>query len=166
MTKKQKRFVDEYLIDLNATQAAVRAGYSPNTAYSIGAENLKKPEIQNAIDERLEHIDCADQATITELNKYKRNHACIYTFNNAWKHMKIIDRILLVVGWIKSGHWYILDHCENTIREFENYSWKEDRDSEPEDRNDHCINSGQYGFIPHRYKIGEIKNGADKNHDE
>ena len=112
------------------------------------------------------YIDCADQATITELNKYKRNHACIYTFNNAWKHMKIIDRILLVVGWIKSGHWYILDHCENTIREFENYAWKEDRDSEPEDRNDHCINSGQYGFIPHRYKIGEIKNGADKNHDK
>ena len=45
MTKKQKRFVEEYLIDLNATQAAIRAGYSPDTAGSIGAENLKKPEI-------------------------------------------------------------------------------------------------------------------------
>lgn len=49
MTEKQKRFVDEYLIDLNATQAAIRAGYSPKTAYSIGEENLKKPEISNAI---------------------------------------------------------------------------------------------------------------------
>lgn len=49
MTKKQKRFVEEYLIDLNATQAAIRAGYSPDTAYSIGQENLKKPEIANAI---------------------------------------------------------------------------------------------------------------------
>ena len=36
MTEKQKRFVEEYLIDLNATQAAIRAGYSPQTAYSIG----------------------------------------------------------------------------------------------------------------------------------
>lgn len=49
MTKKQKRFVEEYLIDLNATQAAIRAGYSPDTAGSIGGENLTKPEISNAI---------------------------------------------------------------------------------------------------------------------
>ena len=40
MTKKQKRFIEEYLIDLNATQAAIRAGYSPDTAKSIGSENL------------------------------------------------------------------------------------------------------------------------------
>lgn len=50
MTKKQKRFVEEYLIDLNATQAAIRAGYSPDTAGSIGSENLKKPEIRARID--------------------------------------------------------------------------------------------------------------------
>lgn len=53
MTKKQKRFVEEYLIDLNATQAAIRAGYSPETAGSIGAENLKKPEIKNRIDKAM-----------------------------------------------------------------------------------------------------------------
>lgn len=53
MTKKQKLFVQEYLIDLNATQAAIRAGYSPETAGSIGAENLKKPEIKNAIDKAM-----------------------------------------------------------------------------------------------------------------
>ena len=46
MTKKQKRFVEEYLIDLNATQAAIRAGYSPDTAKSIGCENLTKPDIK------------------------------------------------------------------------------------------------------------------------
>lgn len=46
MTKKQKRFVEEYLIDLNATQAAIRAGYSPDTAKSIGSENLTKPDIK------------------------------------------------------------------------------------------------------------------------
>lgn len=49
MTPKQQRFVEEYLIDLNATQAAIRAGYSADTAHSIGSENLGKPEIADAI---------------------------------------------------------------------------------------------------------------------
>ena len=51
LTKKQIRFVQEYLIDLNATQAAIRAGYSENTAGSIGFENLRKPDIAEAIQE-------------------------------------------------------------------------------------------------------------------
>lgn len=50
MTKKQKLFCEEYLIDLNATQAAIRAGYSPETAGAIGSENLAKPEIRACID--------------------------------------------------------------------------------------------------------------------
>ena len=49
MAPKQQRFVEEYLIDLNATQAAMRAGYSQQTAHSIGHENLSKPEIAEAI---------------------------------------------------------------------------------------------------------------------
>lgn len=49
LTDKQQRFVAEYLIDLNATQAAIRAGYSEKTAGSVGGENLKKPEIAKAI---------------------------------------------------------------------------------------------------------------------
>ena len=53
MTKKQQRFVDEYLIDLNATQAAIRAGYSPDTAQQMGSENLSKPVIRNAIDKAI-----------------------------------------------------------------------------------------------------------------
>lgn len=51
MTDKQERFCLEYLIDLNATQAAIRAGYSEETAGSIGGENLKKPEIQKRIED-------------------------------------------------------------------------------------------------------------------
>ena len=51
MTPKQQRFVEEYLLDLNATQAAIRAGYSKRTASSIGEENLRKPEISEAIQE-------------------------------------------------------------------------------------------------------------------
>ena len=49
LTPKQQRFVDEYLVDLNATQAAIRAGYSPKTATAIASENLAKPSISAAI---------------------------------------------------------------------------------------------------------------------
>lgn len=52
ITAKQQRFVDEYLIDLNATQAAIRAGYSRKTANRIAAENLTKPVIANLIAKR------------------------------------------------------------------------------------------------------------------
>jgi len=50
LTNKQQCFVDEYLIDLNATQAAIRAGYSEKTARQTGTENLSKPVIAKAID--------------------------------------------------------------------------------------------------------------------
>ncbi len=53
MTPKQASFVAEYLVDLNATQAAIRAGYSPKTAGQIGDENLKKPEIAAALQEAM-----------------------------------------------------------------------------------------------------------------
>lgn len=52
-TLKQQTFVQEYLVDLNATQAALRAGYSQATAYSIGSENLRKPKIQLSIQNRM-----------------------------------------------------------------------------------------------------------------
>lgn len=56
LTPRQQRFVAEYLADPNATQAAIRAGYSPKTAYSIGHENLKKPEILSAVEEAREEL--------------------------------------------------------------------------------------------------------------
>lgn len=49
LTDKQQRFCEEYLIDMNATQAAIRAGYSGKTAQAIGAENLTKPLIKKFI---------------------------------------------------------------------------------------------------------------------
>lgn len=70
MTDKQKRFCDEYLIDCNATQAAIRAGYSPKTAYSIGEENLKKPELKTYIDERLEQLRSEKIADAQEVLEY------------------------------------------------------------------------------------------------
>ena len=60
MTNKQKRFCEEYLVDLNATQAAIRAGYKPDNAYATGAENLKKPQIRARVDQML-----ADQSIRT-----------------------------------------------------------------------------------------------------
>ncbi len=56
LTPKQQRFVEEYLIDLNATQAAIRAGYSEKTANEIGAENLAKPSIAKAIQDALKDV--------------------------------------------------------------------------------------------------------------
>lgn len=70
MTEKQKRFCDEYLIDLNATQAAIRAKYSEKTAYSIGVENLRKPELKNYIDEQLERIHNEKTADAREVLEY------------------------------------------------------------------------------------------------
>ncbi len=104
-------------------------------------------------------IDSADQATITELKKYKRQNGCAYNFLNAYKKVQIIDRIHLQLGWINVSdikpiaNYIVLDNCINHIAELESYSWKEDK-YEPEDRNDHTINASQYGFIPFRTKIG------------
>lgn len=70
LTAKQQRFVDEYLIDLNATQAAIRAGYSPKTAKDIGHENRTKPNISSAIEEALAVIHSAKVADATEVMQY------------------------------------------------------------------------------------------------
>ncbi len=56
LTKKQQRFCDEYLIDANATQAAIRAGYSKKTARSQGQRLLTNVDIKTYIDEQLEKI--------------------------------------------------------------------------------------------------------------
>lgn len=71
LTVKQKRFIEEYLIALNATQAAIRAGYSPNSAKEIGCENLTKPHIRARIDkaiaERSKRIGINAERVIIEL---------------------------------------------------------------------------------------------------
>jgi phage terminase small subunit len=73
LTPRQERFIKEYLVDLNATQAAIRAGYSPKTAKQIAAENLSKPYLQTAIQaaqHRLAHRLEVTQETI--LREYAR----------------------------------------------------------------------------------------------
>lgn len=70
LTPKQERFVCEYLKDLNATQAAIRAGYSENSAGQIGAENLRKPAIKEAIDAKLEEMNNSAIADANETLEY------------------------------------------------------------------------------------------------
>lgn len=71
MTDKQKRFVEEYLIDLNGAQAAIRAGYSPDTARTIASELLTKPDIRRAVDraqaERSKRTGVSQDRIIREL---------------------------------------------------------------------------------------------------
>lgn len=64
LTPKQLRFVEEYIVDLNATQAAIRSGYSTRTAEVIGYENLNKPQIAAAIAESQKKL--ADRTGITQ----------------------------------------------------------------------------------------------------
>lgn len=70
LTEKQQRFCDEYLIDYNATQAAIRAGYSEKTAYSQGQRLLKKVEIKTYIDEKLAEISSQKTAEAQEVMEY------------------------------------------------------------------------------------------------
>jgi phage terminase small subunit len=73
LTDKQRMFIEEYLIDLNATQAAIRAGYSEDTARQIASENLSKPYIQEAIQEakqeRIERTKITQDKVLQELAK-------------------------------------------------------------------------------------------------
>jgi len=83
MRLPSSRFVKEYLVDLNATQAAIRAGYSAKTAYSIGHENLKKPEIAEAIAEARkaieEKLDITVDMIVRELAKLGFSNMLDYT---------------------------------------------------------------------------------------
>jgi phage terminase small subunit len=71
MTRKQRRFVEEYLVDLNATQAAIRAGYSPKTANEQGTQNLAKlsTEIDAALADRSRQSGVSAERVIHELKR-------------------------------------------------------------------------------------------------
>ena len=66
LTPKQKQFCIEYLKDFNGTQAAIRAGYSEKTAYSIAEENLRKPEIKNCVQKLADEVTGNDNKIIIE----------------------------------------------------------------------------------------------------
>lgn len=70
LTEKQKQFCDFYIETLNATEAALKAGYSSRTARFIGSENLTKPHIQNYIDQRLKELESRRIADAKEVLEY------------------------------------------------------------------------------------------------
>lgn len=70
MNAKQRKFADEYLIDCNATQAAIRAGYNEKTAYSQGQRMLKNVEVKAYIDEQLERLHNEKTADAQEVLEY------------------------------------------------------------------------------------------------
>lgn len=103
-------------------------------------------------------IDCADQATITELRKYKRLHGCLYNFVDSYKKVEILDRIKLQLGWIQQDCYLVVDTCTEHLSELERYSWDEEKNL-PEDRNDHTIDASCYSWIPYRNLIGFEEDG-------
>lgn len=70
MNAKQRKFADEYLIDCNATQAAIRAGYNEKTAYSQGQRMLKNVEVKTYIEEQLERLHNEKTADAQEVLEY------------------------------------------------------------------------------------------------
>jgi len=70
LTEKQKAFADEYIISMNATDAAIKAGYSKNSAKEIGHENLTKPHIKKYIEKRLKEKESVRIATQDEILEY------------------------------------------------------------------------------------------------
>lgn len=73
LTHKQQVFINEYLQCWNATEAALKAGYSKRTAYSIGGENLKKPEISAEIERRIAEMSMSADEVLIRLGKQARS---------------------------------------------------------------------------------------------
>jgi len=103
LTPKQKKFIDEYLIDLNATQAAIRAGYSQKTAFSIGVENLSKPliqeELQKAMKRQQERTQITADMVLKELKKIALDDAADYQdsrlkYTNKIKALELLGKHL------------------------------------------------------------------------
>ena len=95
LTSKQERFCYEYCIDFNATQAAIRAGYNKSTAYSIGCENLKKPEVKNRIEEMQANL--AQTSGISALRVLKEHEKLAFSnaakFRNGWITLKEFESL-------------------------------------------------------------------------
>ena len=88
MTPRQRKFCDEYLISGNATDAAIKAGYSPKTAKQTGSENLAKPDLKAYIETELEKLHSAKIADAEEVMKYltsvmrgKHTEEILHTFH-------------------------------------------------------------------------------------
>jgi phage terminase small subunit len=103
LTDKQQRFIDAYLMCWNATEAARRAGYSKQTAYAIGWENLRKPEIRSAIDERLKEFHLSADEVLAMLSEQARNVAAQYIITDKSGRPKVD-----VAAMIRDGKQHLI----------------------------------------------------------
>ena len=83
LTDKQQRFIEEYCVDFNATQAAIRAGYSEKTAHNIGYENVRKPEISDEIKKRLSDLAMSAEEITRRLAQMGRGNLAPFLHNGA-----------------------------------------------------------------------------------
>lgn len=88
LTEKMKRFAEEYIVDLNATQAAIRSGYSEKTAKSIGQENLTKPDIQTYVQELMNK---RSQRTEVTADMVLKEYAKL-GFSNITDYLKVVEK--------------------------------------------------------------------------
>lgn len=88
LTDKQRKFCDEYLIDLNATQAAIRAGYSEKTAYRTGADNLRKPQIEEYIAKRQKELSRSTEITQERVIK----ELALIAFSNNADYAHVVEK--------------------------------------------------------------------------
>ena len=107
---KQVLFVEEYLKTFNATEAAKAAGYSPKTAYSIGWENLRKPEIAEAIKRRLSETAMTSDEVLMRLADQARGDMGIFLAKDG-------DRITIdLVGMKEAGKAHLIKRITQTTR--------------------------------------------------
>ena len=92
LTDKQKRFCEEYLIDLNATQAAIRAGFSEKTAYRTGADNLRKPQIEEYIAKRQKELSRSTEITQERVIK----ELALIAFSNNADYAHVVEKKMQV----------------------------------------------------------------------
>jgi phage terminase small subunit len=98
LTPKQDMFVREYLIDLNATQAAIRAGYSAKTAAQIGEENLRKPDIAKAIqagmDQRSQRTNITAEEVLANIKRIAQKAEDMDDNGNALRANELLGKHL------------------------------------------------------------------------
>ena len=98
LTAKQSLFVKEYLIDLNATQAAIRAGYAERSAQQMGAENMLKPviasAIQEAMDKRSDRLDLTQDKVLKDIESLRIKATDAGQFSVAARCLELLGKSL------------------------------------------------------------------------
>ena len=109
LTNKQRRFIEEYLRCFNATQAAIKAGYSQRTAGSIGSENLTKPEIKAEVDRHLAELKMSADEVLTRLTEQGRASVGDFLLDDGspnWTYIKDHGHLLKSIAQTRHG-WRI-----------------------------------------------------------